>query len=73
MLRHKLIGRPPHESTGDPRAAGKLLIEVFEPELPVTARSFLTRCNPGAANTFKGTRVDQVVENYALFGGCSRG
>lgn len=51
--------------------AGRIVIEVFEPELPVTARTFLNRCNPGAANTFKGTKVDRVVENYALFGGFS--
>lgn len=48
-------------------------MEVFEPELPTTCRSFLNRCNPGAQDTFKGTKVDRVVENYALFGGINRG
>lgn len=53
--------------------SGRILVEVFEPELPVTCRNFLNRCNPGAANTFKGTKVDRVIENYALYAGISKG
>ncbi len=52
---------------------GRILVEVFEPELPVTCRNFLNRCNPGAGNTFKGTKVDRVIENYALYAGVSKG
>ena len=52
---------------------GRILVEIFEPELPVTCRNFLNRCNPGAGNTFKGTKVDRVVENYALYAGVSKG
>ena len=53
--------------------SGRILVEVFEPELPVTCRNFLNRCNPGAGNTFKGTKVDRVIENYALYAGISKG
>ena len=49
--------------------AGRILIEVFEPELPITCKTFLTRCNPGAENSLKGTKVSRIVENYALHGG----
>ena len=48
-------------------------MEVFEPELPTTCRTFLNRCNPGAINSFKGTKVHRVVENYALHAGFSKG
>lgn len=52
---------------------GRVLVEVFEPELPITCRTFLNRCNPGAANSFKGTKVHRVVQNYALHAGISKG
>jgi len=52
---------------------GRVLVEVFEPELPITCRTFLNRCNPGAANSFKGTKVHRVLQNYALHAGISKG
>ena len=53
--------------------AGRLVIEVFEELLPIEARHFITRCQPGSSDTFQGTHLHRLVQDLAAFGGVSKG
>ena len=41
--------------------AGRLVTEAFEELLPVEARHFITRYQPGSADSFQGTQVHRLV------------
>ena len=52
---------------------GRLVVEIFEDQLPTTARHFMNRCREGMEDTFKGTVVHKLVPDLAAFGGQSKG
>ncbi|KAK9830131.1 hypothetical protein WJX72_009927 [[Myrmecia] bisecta] len=52
---------------------GRLVIEIFEDMLPVTARHFANRCRHGATDTFQGTALHYIVPGLAAYGGLSKG
>ena len=53
--------------------AGRLVVEIFEDQLPTTARHLMNRCREGMEGTFKGTVIHKLVPDLAAFGGLSRG
>lgn len=61
------------ELTNLPIPTGRLVIEIFEDQLPTTARRFMNRCREGMEDTFKGTVVHKLVTDLAAFGGQSKG
>lgn len=53
--------------------AGRLVVEIFEDQLPTTCRHLMNRCREGMEDTFKNTVIHKIVPDLAAFGGQSRG
>ena len=53
--------------------AGRLVIEIFEDQLPTTARHLMNRCREGMEDSFKNTTIHKLVPDLAAFGGLSKG
>jgi hypothetical protein len=53
--------------------SGRLVIEVFEDQVPLAARWFMNRCREGMANSLQGTKVHRLIPEQALFAGVTRG
>jgi hypothetical protein len=53
--------------------SGRLVIEVFEDQVPLAARWFMNRCREGMADSLQGTKVHRLIPEQALFAGVTRG
>lgn len=53
--------------------AGRLVVEIFEDQLPTTCRHLMNRCREGMEDTFKNTVIHKIIPDLAAFGGQSRG
>lgn len=53
--------------------SGRLVVEIFEDQLPTTCRHLMNRCREGMEDTFKNTVIYKIVPDLAAYGGQSRG